>query len=246
MISPLRAAALLGAAAAAYTVAAWAVAPGFYDGIAPPAPYNWVSPPPIFQNTNKPPNPGSGQVKVASNGEVNPGTVFTWDGQASVSFTPGAFVAPADRSPVTITIKPVAGFPDPGRTHLVTNVYCFASSSPLAGGKDVLITLRFSDQLPSPGDVYGTDGRGSWQKLGSTGSAAPYTISVRATSLGCFAGGYPADAKQTAQGPRIGGGGQTLPIIVAVAIVAVILAGIPLAFLRRRAGDAEDDENEEA
>ena len=41
----------------------------------------------------------------------------------------------------------------------------------------------------------------------------------------------------------MGGGSQTLPIIVAVLIVLVVLAGIPLAVLRRRQsrGEAEEE-----
>src|SRR5262249_56451373 len=66
---------------------------------------------------------------------------------------------------------------------------------------------------------------------------APFYIAARATSLGCFAGGYPANAKQSAQGARLGGG-QALPIIVALAILVVVLAGIPLAVMRRRAAAA--------
>ena len=75
---------------------------------------------------------------MASNGLVDPGSIFTQDGQAALSFISGAFVALADRSPVTFDIKPVAEFPDPDGTHLATNVYCFTSSSPLAPGKEVL------------------------------------------------------------------------------------------------------------
>ena len=37
---------LFGAATIAYLVAAWMVAPGFYDGFSPPQPYNFVCPPP--------------------------------------------------------------------------------------------------------------------------------------------------------------------------------------------------------
>ena len=232
--------ALLALAAAAYAAAAWAVAPGFYDGIAPPQPYRWISPPPQFKSSNQQPLSGRGSARVASNGSVDPGSIFTQDGQAALSFVPGAFVAPADRSPVTFDIKPVAQFPDPNGTHLATNVYCFTSNSPLAPGKDVLVTLQFSDQLPSPSDLYEYQGDGPWMKIGNTGSAAPFYLAARATSLGCFAAGYAADAKQTAQGARVGGG-QTLPIIVALAIVVVVLAGVPLAMMRRRnAADGEE------
>jgi hypothetical protein len=135
-----------------------------------------------------------------------------------------------------IDIKPVATYPDPGGVHLATNVYCFTSSSPIAPGKDVLITLTFSDQLPAPSNVYEYQDSGPWRNIGNTGAAAPFSISARATSLGCFAGGYPAAAKQSPSGVRVGGG-QTLPIVIAVAILVVVLAGIPLAILRRRSND---------
>jgi hypothetical protein len=232
-------AAVLAIAAAAYGLAAWAVAPGFYDGIAPPAPYRWVSPPPQFRVSNQPPQPAHHAVRV-TNGRVDPASVFTGDGQAAISFAAGAFTAPADGSPVTIDITPEAAFPDPGDTHLATNVYCATSSSPLAPGKEVLVTLQYSDQLPAPADVYGYQGGGPWRKIGNTGSAAPFYIAARSTSLGCFAGGYPKNANQTAQGARLGG--QTLPIVLALAILVVVLAGIPLAVLRRRGGGDEDDD----
>src|SRR5262245_32406343 len=235
-----RRAALLSLAAAAYAVAAWSVTPGFYDGIAPPQPYRWVSPPPQLKASNQQPLSGHSTVRVASNGKVDPGSIFTQDGQASIAFTPGVFVPPADRSPVTIDIKPVTTFPDPGGVHLSTNVYCVTSTSPLVSGQQVLVTLQYSDQLPAPSDVYQSQNDGPWQKIGNTGSAAPFYISARASSLGCFAGGYAANAGQTAQGARVSGG-QTLPIVVALAILVVVLAGIPLAVLRRRGGGDEDE-----
>jgi hypothetical protein len=97
--------------------------------------------------------------------------------------------------------------------------------------------------VPAPGDLYGYQGSGPWRKLGSTGSAAPYTISVRSSFLGCYAAGYPANVQSSTQGARVGGG-QTLPVIVALAILLVVLAGIPLAILRRR-GLADEDEEED-
>ena len=192
---------------------------------------------------NQPPLPGHGSVKVAGNGVVDPGTAYTQDGQASVSFVPGAFVAPADHSPVNITITPVGQFPTPTGIHLSTNVYCYSGSSPIAPHQQVLVTLSYSGGVPAPSDLYAFQGTGPWQKLGSTGSAAPYMISVRVSSLGCYAGGYPSNTA-SAPGPRVGGG-QTLPVLVALLILLVVLAGIPLALFRRRGADEEEEEEEE-
>jgi hypothetical protein len=233
--------AVLAAAVVAYALAAWAVAPGFYDGIAPPQPYRWVSPPPQFRSSNQQPLSGHQSVKVGTNGKVDPATVFTQDGQAAIAFVPGAFVTPSDRSPVSIDIKPQPVFPDPGAVHLSTNVYCVTSSSPLAAGQQVLVTLQYSDQLPAPSDVYVSQDNGPWLGIGNTGTAAPFYVSARSSTLGCFAAGYPSNARQSAQGARVSGG-QTVPIIVALAILVVVLAGIPLAVLRRRSGEDEDEE----
>ena len=234
--------ALLALAVVAYALAAWAVVPGFYDGIAPPQPYRWVSPPPQFKATNQQPLAGHATIKVGSNGVVDPGSVFTQDGQAAISFVPGAFVTPPGNAPVTIDIKPQLAYPDPGKVHLATNVYCITSSSAMATGKDILVTLQFSSQIQQPGDVYFYQGNGPWQKLGSTGSAAPYYIGARSTALGCFAAGLVASATQPA-GAQVSG--SSLPVIVALAIVVVVLAGIPLAVLRRRGGEDDEDEEEE-
>jgi hypothetical protein len=232
--------AVLAGAVVAYALAAWAVAPGFYDGIAPPQPYRWVSPPPQFRSSNQQPQSGHQSVKV-NGGKVDPATVFTQDGQASISFTTGAFVAPPGGAPVTIDIRPEPVFPDPGGTHLSTNVYCVTASSALAAGQQLLVTLQYSAQLPAPSDVYEYQGTGPWQGIGNTGSAAPFYISARASALGCFAAGYPANAGQTAQGARVSGG-QAVPIVVALVILVVVLAGIPLAVLRRRGGDQEEED----
>jgi hypothetical protein len=167
--------------------------------------------------------------------------VFTQDGQAAIAFTPGAFVTPPNGSPVSIDIKPQPVFPDPGAINLSTNVHCLTSSSPLAAGQQVLVTLQYSDQLPAPSDVYVYQDNGPWRGIGNTGTAAPFYISARSGTLGCFAAGYPANAKQSAQGARVSGG-QTVPIIVALAILVVVLAGIPLAVLRRRGGGDEEEE----
>jgi hypothetical protein len=232
--------ALLVAAVVAYALAAWAVAPGFYDGIAPPQPYRWVSPPPQFRGSNQQPLSGHQSVKIGTNGKTDPATVFTQDGQAAISFTPGAFVTPPDRAPVTIDIKPQPVFPDPGGIHISTNVYCVTATSTLAAGQQMLVTLQYSDQLPAPSSMYAYQGSGPWQNIGNTGSAAPFYLSARSSTLGCFSAGYPANAGQTAQGARVSGG-QAVPIIVALAILVVVLAGIPLAVLRRRSGGDEEE-----
>ena len=71
----MKRAALIATAAAAYVLAAWAVAPGFYDGFTPPQPYNWVSPPPQVTG-NKAPKSGHLVVKVI-NGVSDANSAFS-------------------------------------------------------------------------------------------------------------------------------------------------------------------------
>ena len=231
----------LAAAAAAYAVAAWAVRPGFFDGTAPSEPYRWVSPPPALARTNQAPLPGHGSLGLGRDGKtVDAGSVFSGENQpqASISFLPGSFPAP-----VTIDIKPEASFPETTGLQCETNVYLITATQPLKS--EALVTLRFSDAVPAPSDVYRAPASGgSWTKIGSTGASSPFYIGARTTELGYFAGCFPADAAKTAPGPRVGGG-QTLPILVALAILLVVLGGIPLALLRRRGAQVEEDDEED-
>lgn len=232
---------LAALAAGAYVVAAWTVAPGFFDGFAPPQPYRWLNPPAGVKNAGTPAS-GSAQFKVAANGQVDPGTVFTGEDQpqASLSVIPGAFQPPSDRSSVTVSIRPAASYPAPSGLQCVTNVYLVTSTSPLV--KDALITLRFSDAVPAPSDVYrAPESGGGWTKIGNSGASAPFYISTRTTSLGYFAGCFPGEAGKTASGVRVGGS-QTLPVIAALAILLVLVGGIPLAMLRRRGATEEGEE----
>ncbi len=60
---PVKKAALLAVAATLYTLAAWMVAPGFYDGFGPPQAYNWTCPPPQA-GANIRPSSGHLTIKV--------------------------------------------------------------------------------------------------------------------------------------------------------------------------------------
>jgi hypothetical protein len=226
---------LLALAVVAYALAAWAVTPGFYDGIAPVAPYRWVSPPAQFRASNQAPLNGHATFKVGSSGQVNPGSATTEDGQASFSFTQGTFAAPAGGAPVTVDIATQATFPNPGNVHIATNVYCVTSSSTLTPGKEAIVTLQFSPALAAPSDVYRFQPGGGWTKIGNAGAAAPYFVAARSNALGCFAAGYVPNGSRTAAT------GVSLPVVAALAIGVVVLAGVPLVLLRRRGVEEEEE-----
>ena len=227
------AAAFLAVAAAAYVLVAWLNAPGFYDGLCPPVDYRFTSPPPQA-TVRTPPASGHATFKVI-NGQVQPVTAFTDDGQFQLTTVPGAFNPPPGGAALNIDIKPVTDFPAHDQYTFVTNVYLVTANSSIA--KEARVALLYSTVLPAPSNIYLAQPNGSWAPvLSSVNATACNIIDARTSSLGLFAAGYPAGATRPSHNP--GAGGQTLPLIVAGAILIVLLAGIPLALVRRRTGEA--------
>ena len=230
---------VLGAAAIAYLVAAWTVAPGFYDGFGPPQPYNFTCPPPQAGANQK---PTSGHLDIpVTNGVSEPSSAFTNDGQVVISFLPGVFDA-TGKSKIAVDITPLDTCPQPPGIKFVTNGYRITADAPLKKGKTAGLVLRYSNLVPDPSDVYfATDLAGPWTGLGHTPQAQLWTIDTSTPSFGYFGAGYASASPPP--GVITVGGGQLLPIIVAVLIVVVVLAGLPLAIVRRRSsragGDAE-------
>ena len=224
-------AALLALAAATYAIAAWMVAPGFYDGFGPPQQYNWTCPPPQAGANNKP-SSGHVVIKVVQ-GESDANSAFTDDGQIVIGFLPGAFVLDGKAS-ITVDVKPLDTCPKPSGIVFVTNVYVVTADAKLDPSKSANLVLRYSNLEPDPSTIYeAQDPNGQWRALPKSQPGQPFTIQTRTTTLGYFAAGYPA-SHPPPNAVTIGGG-QLVPIIVAALIVVVVLAGLPLAVMRRRA-----------
>jgi hypothetical protein len=228
---------LLAAASGVYLVAAWMVAPGFYDGFAP-QPYNWTSPPPQAVAGNIQPRSGHLVIKVID-GVSDANSAFTEDGQVVVGFLPGAFNVTGKTS-VTVNITPESTFPTPTGLHFATNVYLITADAPLVMAANLV--LRYSDLVPAPSNVYVAAGADApWTSIGGADTGA-FAIQTKTSKLGYFAAGYAGNATRGTSS----GASQLLPIAVAVLIVGVLVAGIPLAVVRRRrAGGVEEDEADE-
>jgi len=227
-----RAVILLAAAATAYVIVAGLVPPGFFDGLTPPGPYRWVNPPARFTAGNQPPLSGFGTVTVGSDGRVPPGSVITADTQAALSFGTGAFVPPRRDRTVRIAITPERRFPDPGPLSLVTNVYCFRASSPIAPGHTVQVGLTYSAYVLPPAAIYGYGSDGRWRRFPAEGASSPYTITTSTDRLGCFAAGSPRTATDAATAPK----GLHLPVLVGLLVVLLLLAGMPPLLRHRNPG----------
>jgi len=222
-------AALLALGVVLYAVAAWMVAPGFYDGFGPPQPYNFTCPPPQA-GANSKPSSGHLDIKVIG-GVSDANSAFTDDGQLVIGFLPGAFVA-GGKTTISVDIKPLDACLNPAGIRFVTNVYQVTTSAPLDASKPANLVLRYSNLEPDPSIVYqASDSAGPWTALTSQ-PGQPFTIESRTATFGYFAAGYPSSSPPP--GSVTVGGGQILPIVVAVLIVAVVLAGLPIAVMRRR------------
>jgi hypothetical protein len=226
---------LVMSAAIAYLVAAWMVAPGFYDGFAPQQPYNWVCPP-IHITGNKPALSGHLEIKVI-NGVSDAQSAFTDDGQVVIGFLPGAFDA-TGKTVITVDIKPVSPCPKPAGTTFATNAYVITADAPLV--KKANLVMRYSDIVPAPSNVYyALSADGPWTGIGALSEAQPFTIDTTIDKFGYYAAGYP-----TSSVSHGGANSQLLPIAIAILIVGVLVAGIPLAIMRRRSGPVETDEDD--
>ena len=239
--------ALLAVAAGAYVLAAWITVPGFFDGFAPPSPYNWVSPPPDFRNANRPPSSGSATIRIES-GVSQPGSLSTPDSQVTVAFPARSFEIPAGVSSVRLDLRPVATYPDLGGVSPASNVYQISASARLVS--PIVVTLRYV-QLRSdlPDHVFtAADPAGPWKSIGLVASAVPSTLAASAQSLGYFVAGYPAagataGAGQSGAGGGGGGegGGPGLPLVVGIGVVVLLLATIPILLAQRRQGGSKRD-----
>ncbi len=233
--------ALLAAAAVVYLVAAWMVAPGFYDGFAPPQPYNFVCPPPQA-GANSPPASGHLVIKVV-NGVSDADSAFTDDGQVVIGFLPGSFDV-TGKTTVTVDITPVSPCPNPPGLHFSTNTYHITADAPLV--KSATLVMRYSNLVVDPSFVYRADNpNGPWTNIGASAQAQIWTIDTKTDKLGYFAAGYPSNSVSKGGG---GASSQILPVTIALLILAVLVGGIPLTILRRRqarAGGPDEDEDDE-
>jgi hypothetical protein len=222
-------------AAIAYLVAAWMVAPGFYDGFVPQQPYNWVCPPTHITG-NKPALSGHLEIKVI-NGVSDAQAPYTDDGQVVMGLLPGAFDA-TGKTVIAVDIKPVSPCPKPPGITFATNAYVITADAPLV--KKANLDMRYSDLVPAPSNVYyASSSDGPWSGIGALSQARPFTIDTTIDKFGYYAAGYP-----TTSVSHGGASSQLLPIAIAILIIGVLVAGIPLAIMRRRSGGAEPEEDD--
>jgi hypothetical protein len=213
------------------------VAPGFYDGFTPQQPYHFVCPP-IHYGGNQPPTSGHLDIKVIG-GVSDANVAFTDDAQVLIDFLPGAFDVTGKTS-VSVDIKPVSPCPKPPGLTFATNAYVITAGAPVV--KKATLVMRFSDLSPAPSNIYRADSPdGPWSSIPVQSQAQPFTIDATIDKFGYYEAGYPSNAVSHG-GPN----SQILPIAIAVLIIGVLVASVPLAIVRRRgtAREGEPDDSE--
>ena len=224
----LACASIVAALAVAGSTAAWA------DGIATPEPYRWVSPPPDQAAANQAPASGSATVSF-SNGTSDPASVFTDDGQVTLSLPQGAFAPAGGQTAVRITITPVRpqpaaphGYVADGNAYLITAAY-LASGQLATFLAPVLLDMRYP-LGHRPESIYRVDGL-SWIPIGGSVQSLLLTIDARTTQPGTFIAGHSASASTAGtSGLR----GILIPIAIAVVVAGLLLLIAGVRFRRRR------------
>lgn len=173
----------------------------WFDGLLPPTPYNWVDPPPEVRDTNLKPS-GGGGAAAFRNGVLEPGFVSTEDGQASLSFVPGALPMRPGAAEVRFTISPErapSGFPRSLTPR--SNFYRMTGAYAPAGGavaevfaQRPLVTLRYGQHRADMSIFTSSNGQGDWQGLPSCSlQTATQNVVCETPGLGWFVVANPAE-----------------------------------------------------
>jgi hypothetical protein len=226
---------LLAAAAAFYVLAAWQSAPGFYDGFAPPGDtYRWVKVPDGVTGNGLAPLPGMVVLAVSTDRtRVAAGSAATGESppQAQLTIRAGALSPPAT-DPLEVDVEPFAAPDPPAGAVMVGNLYCLGAPAEMAKGGQIVLSLRYSDALPSANAVFRYDQASRvWTRLPAFHDGKRAVVTATITTLGCFA---PARIGAT-PGPSgsVPRSNRALPYVAAAAVLLVLLAGLPL-YLRLR------------
>ncbi len=200
------------------------------DGLAPPQPYRWVSPPPPLAPDNEPPTPADATFAF-DGGTFQGGVVVTNDQQATLILQNGSVPASKGQRSVQVTVDPV----DPGTLgdappslSFDGNAYRIKAAYRPGGASIPTLATAGDLALVYPADatfgagslkhviLASADGR-SWQILSTTDLPTSHQASAKVQELGYFAVGRSGGG--TARAPSR----SFLPLLIAGAVVLLIL-----------------------
>jgi hypothetical protein len=197
-----------------------------FDGLGPPPPYRWVSPPPDSAAPNEPPLPGIGEVLLTRRPQNF--TVSTEDGQGVLAGRSNAFLRQPRQRAVLVNITPLdpAGLgPPPAGLIFDGNAYQFEATYASSGEEaaldsEVQVILRY----PRHATVLLKSTGSRWERMKSFPIRTALQIFVETRELGTFVAARPPPAEQR----------SILPWIAFSGAGAAVIAAAVVLYLRRR------------
>ena len=214
------------------------------DGIGPPQPYRWVSPPQELAATNQPPSAGAFHVPLDPNGS-RPEVFVTSDNQVTVIVPAGSFDLRPGQTAVTLSVDPVdpASLSAPGKGLTVFgNAYRIRATyrpsgeaAPLATPLDVVLLYPVTTNLhASTHQLYVSAEGTAWGRQEGSDSLAQQQAEGPMPELGYVVVAGKKSATPISPPPSGSSGTNTTSIVLIVAAVCVGLVGIGLVVRGRR------------
>jgi hypothetical protein len=213
------------------------------DGLAPVAPYRWVSPPPELADGNQPPAEGSFEIRLSAEGS-EPGVFITTDNQVTVVVDRGAFPSREEDRTVRLTVTPL----DPATLGpLPDGLTAFGNALELRAGyepsgrpiRQVDRSIRFIAVYPTTQTLHATTHELLRSDDGQTWTALPSQDApgIQQVEASVDRPGYLLVAGELTPNPVTttpAGGTDPVVVVVLVASAAAMLIGA--AFLVRGRG----------
>ena len=211
------------------------------DGLAPPTPYRWVTPPPDLAAANKPPASTRFTLELTGQGS-RLGAFSTGDGQINLVLSQGAVPARSSQEGVEVTVDPVdpatlgpvpSGLVAAGNAYRVKASYQPSGDAVEALGGQSSVGLVYpllSTAVSDPGGhqvLSSADGQ-AWETLQSTDTPGTHQVSARLTRTGYVLVGVAPSAAGAQSGSR------NRILLLGSAIAVVIVAAAVLLRLRER------------
>jgi hypothetical protein len=214
------------------------------DGLGPPQPYRWVSPPPDLTSTNQPPSSGVFQVPLDKNGS-RPEVFVTSDNQVTIIVPASTFDLRPGQTKVSLSVDPI----DPATLSPVGeqltvfgNAYRIhaeyepsGDTAPPATPLDVVLVYPVTPNLhASTHQLYVSTEGTAWQEQKGADSAAQQQAEGPMPELGYVVVAGKESPAPISPSPAGSSGTNTTSIVLIVVAVCVGLVGIGLLVRGRR------------
>jgi hypothetical protein len=199
------------------------------DGLGPPAPYQWVKPPPDRLKDNKAPSGATGSIGLTRIGSS--GSHSTPDGQAQILSDSNSIPLQTGQTSVSVTIQPLdpdkVGPPPSGGYHYDANAYKYGAVYEPSGQPITTMTLTVVLSYATAADhIFRRNGSG-WDPLPTT-PAGQNQLFAPTDRLGIFV------AAGTATGGTAPKQASPVVLVLEVAVPFVVIAVVLIVVLTRR------------